>query len=171
MRWWNDLWLNESFATYMSFLAAENCPSVSKKFPTNQHEVLDFKFEAVPIDCCSRAHPITCPVSSTDQAMANFDGIMYGKGASVLKQLVKFIGHDIMKKSLKVYFERHRWRNTELKDFVNAVKDVYEAHAPQRVIDIEKFCDQWLASSGVNILTPFPEIDFETGVLRRLQIG
>lgn len=107
MKWWNDLWLNESFATFMAFLCMENCSFLKEKYPTFMHKYHGYKYEGIELDCCSQTHPIINDCQTTDEAMANFDGISYGKGAAFLKQLYHIIGHETLSKALKSYFAKH----------------------------------------------------------------
>jgi aminopeptidase N len=74
--------------------------SLKAAFPNLWHEYLDYKFSGLRIDCTSQTHPITCLVERCDKAMANFDGISYGKGAAFLKQIYHAIGHETMSKGL-----------------------------------------------------------------------
>ena len=82
MKWWNDVWLNESFATYMSFLAMSEC---LKSYDTVWVSFLFYKFWGISTDVLSSTHPICTQINSTDEADSLFDGISYGKGASWLK--------------------------------------------------------------------------------------
>jgi aminopeptidase N len=83
MKWWNDLWLNESFATFMSFVALDQAPELAY-FKYHWVEFLDDKFWGISEDQLSTTHPITCIINKTDEAENIFDGISYGKGASFL---------------------------------------------------------------------------------------
>jgi aminopeptidase N len=84
MKWWNDLWLNESFATYMSILALDQIPELSY-FETHWVTFLSYKFWGISEDQLSNTHPITSFINNTAEAESIFDGISYGKGASFLK--------------------------------------------------------------------------------------
>ncbi|GIW17491.1 MAG: aminopeptidase N [Tepidiforma sp.] len=119
MRWWNDLWLNESFATYMSYL----CMDQATKFDSGW---LDFassiKNWAYRQDQLVTTHPIAGTVEDTDQTFLNFDGITYGKGASVLKQLVAAVGLEGFREGMREYFRRYAYGNATLADFLAAVE-------------------------------------------------
>jgi aminopeptidase N len=106
MKWWNDLWLNESFATFMSFVALDQAPEVSY-FGTHWVTFLQYKFWGISEDQLSTTHPITCTINKTDEAETIFDGISYGKGASFLKQLYNMLGREVIVKGLEAYFTRH----------------------------------------------------------------
>ena len=106
MRWWDDLWLNESFATYI----ATSRMTEATRF-TNAWKVFnaDIKRWAYQQDQLPTTHPIAGAADDTEIAFLNFDGITYGKGASVLKQLVKYIGRDAFRDGLRIYFRRYAW--------------------------------------------------------------
>ena len=84
MKWWNDVWLNESFATYMAFLSMAESEDLSY-FNTVWASFLQYKFWGISTDQLSSTHPICCEVNSTDEAESLFDGISYGKGSSFLQ--------------------------------------------------------------------------------------
>ncbi|MFQ5381701.1 MAG: M1 family aminopeptidase, partial [Dehalococcoidia bacterium] len=119
MRWWNDLWLNESFATYMAYLSMDR----ATRFDTGW---LDFnaseKAWGYRQDELVTTHPIAGEVADTDQTFLNFDGITYAKGASVIKQLVASIGIDGFREGMRHYFREHAWSNTTLRQFLAALK-------------------------------------------------
>jgi aminopeptidase N len=125
MKWWNDLWLNESFATFMSFLAMSQSEEL-QYFDTVWCTFLGYKGWGVRTDCTTSVHPITCEINSTIEAEAMFDGISYGKGSSWLKQVYNVIGHDTMSQGLATYFKKHAWGNTILTDFIGALDGAYE---------------------------------------------
>ena len=91
MKWWNDVWLNESFATYMAFLAMSEC---LKDYDTVWISFLFYKFWGISTDVLSSTHPICTQINSTDEADSLFDGISYGKGASFLKQVYNVLGYE-----------------------------------------------------------------------------
>lgn len=171
MKWWNDLWLNEAFATFMSFLAMESTEQCEMYHSTTWVTFLQYKFWGINTDQMSSTHAICAQVTGTDQAESMFDGISYGKGSAFLKQMYKVIGFDVMKVGLHEYFETFKWQNTTLPDFVGCLDRAYAKC--ENKMNIEDFsfkawCDQWLHSSGVNIIEPNAE--FENGALKSLQI-
>ncbi|MCB9027245.1 MAG: ERAP1-like C-terminal domain-containing protein, partial [Bdellovibrionaceae bacterium] len=140
MKWWNDLWLNESFATYMSSVA------MSQNKKQKLSSMLDFnnnKEWAYWEDRLITTHPILTEVNNTDKAFSNFDGITYGKGAATLKQLVFYIGEDNFKKGLALYFQRHAEKNTTLADFISSLGEAAK-------IDLTAWQKKWLETAGVN---------------------
>jgi len=143
MKWWNDLWLNESFATYMAYKAMEQA---TKEF---KDEKLVFynkrKGWGYKADKSVATHPIEGPVASTSKAFANFDGISYGKGASVLKQLAYFVGEDQFQAGVANYFSKYAEKNTVLTDFMNEI-------ASASGVDLNVWQQKWLQTAGVNTL-------------------
>ena len=117
MKWWDDLWLNESFATYMSFIAMSSIEEI-KYFDSYWATYQQYKIWGMNCDFRSTTHAICCQIENSKQAMDMFDGISYGKGASFLKQVHKMIGFENLKKACRDYIEKWQYKNTELIDFV-----------------------------------------------------
>ena len=142
MRGWNDLWLNESFASYAAYLALDHMGA----YPTIW---LDFysrmKLWAYIEDQRPTTHRIADEIPSTDETFLNFDGITYGKGASVLKQLVAAIGFDAFRSGLQVYFRRHRFGNASLADFLAALQEGSS-------VDLVQWAARWLRTASLNTL-------------------
>lgn len=142
MAWWNDLWLNESFATYMANLAMVEATEYKDGW-------LDFfigaKTWAYWEDSLPTTHPIEAPILSVKDAFASFDGITYGKGAGVLKQLRAYIGPDQFKHGLQLYVRTHAFQNTELKDFIAALQTT-TSH------NLTEWADRWLRQSTTDKL-------------------
>lgn len=143
MAWWNDLWLNESFATYMASLALVEATEYRDGW-------VDFfigaKTWAYWEDSLRTTHPIEAPILTVKDAFANFDGITYGKGASVLKQLSNYMGAEQFKRGIQQYIRKHAYQNTELKDFIAAL----QINTPN---DLGLWADRWLRQSGTDKLT------------------
>ncbi len=139
-KWWNGLWLNESFATYMAALALTE----ATEFNDGWHGFfLSSKLSAFRADNLVTTHPIEVPVPSTADFFSVFDSITYGKGASVLKQLAHYIGEDAYRAGVSAYLKKHSYQNTELSDFIAALSE-----ASGR--DLKPWADQWLYKAGVN---------------------
>ena len=145
MRWWNDLWLNESFATYMSYFAMHEATRFQDGAWPAFHARM--KAWAYQQDQLATTHPISGAVPDTDATFLNFDGITYGKGASVLKQLVAVVGPDGFRNGMRHYFKTHAWGNTTLADFLGALE-----HGAER--DLQAWSQEWLEIAGVNTLAP-----------------
>jgi aminopeptidase N len=154
MRWWDDLWLNESFATYMANLAQAEATRWSEAWTTFANEE---KTWAARQDQLPTTHPIAADIVDVEAVETNFDGITYAKGASVLKQLVAWVGRDAFFTGLHRYFDAHAWGNSTLQDLLRALED-----ASGR--DLSAWSKEWLESAGVNTLRPEIETD-DDGVI------
>ncbi|MEZ4818462.1 MAG: aminopeptidase N [Bdellovibrionota bacterium] len=141
MKWWNDLWLNESFATFAAYIANSTNPD----FPDTWKQFTDIKQWAYDTDAQVTTHPIEAHMPSSDDAFANFDGITYGKGAASLQQLFYLIGEDAFRDGMRTYFKKHAWSNTVRTDFTNAL-------ATQTDLDLNTWSKQWLQTAGTNTL-------------------
>jgi aminopeptidase N len=142
MRWWNGLWLNESFATFM---AAKAVDSATRFKGSWQDFFNDEKEWGYWEDQLVTTHPIEVPVFDTDQATTNFDGITYGKGAAVLKQLNFLLGDDDFREGLQRYFQKYAMRNTTVNDFIRMLSEASSK-------DLGAWQRSWLQSSGVNTI-------------------
>ena len=118
MRWWDDLWLNEAFASWASNWAGVNCTEFTDEWATF---LAAGKMGGYRQDMSPATHPIRGEVPDVAQAMANFDAITYTKGASVLKQLMAYVGEDAFVEGLRAYFREHAWGNTVLDDLMSAI--------------------------------------------------
>jgi len=149
MRWWDDLWLNESFATYAGVL----CQAEVTRWP---HAWTTFanveKSWAYRQDQLPSTHPISADIRDLEDVEVNFDGITYAKGASVLKQLVAWVGQDHFFEGLRRYFKRHEWSNTTLADLLACLSETSGR-------DLESWSKEWLETSGVATLRPSFEVD------------
>ena len=159
MRWWNDLWLNESFAEWASTRAqAANTrwPWAWTTFGTAE------KSWAYRQDQLPSTHPIVADIRDLEDVEVNFDGITYAKGASVLKQLVAYVGEDEFVQGLRRYFAAHAYGNTELADLLREL----EATSGR---DLRGWSAQWLERAGVNTLAPELTVD-DTGRLASVTV-
>ncbi len=142
MRWWDDLWLNESFATYVSNLALVEATRFRGAWRAFHADMKRWGYQA---DARSTTHPISGVVPDTDATFYNFDGITYGKGAAVIKQLVAEIGQDAFRAGLRTYFRRHAWGNATLADFLAALEE--GAGRPLR-----DWSERWLETASLNTI-------------------
>jgi len=149
MRWWNDLWLNESFATFASVLAQADATEYEHAW-TNFANIE--KSWAYRQDQLPSTHPVAADIPDLQAVEVNFDGITYAKGASVLKQLVAYVGQDHFLSGLRVYFAKHAWDNATLADLLSALEE-----ASGR--DLSWWSAQWLETTGLNALRPSFEVD------------
>jgi aminopeptidase N len=140
MRWWDDLWLNESFATYVSYL----CLTEGAPYPDAWRDFnVQLKAWALREDDAPTTHPIAGSVLDTDQTFLNFDGITYGKGGAVLKQLGARLGREGFAAGLRLYFQRHAFANATLADFLAALEE-------GSGVPLADWSAQWLRTSGPN---------------------
>lgn len=153
MKWWDDLWLNESFATFIGYYTLENHPELKQQFPNGWVRLFFYKENGYTLDQLSSTHAIACHVQDTAQAETQFDGITYSKGAGVLKQLVYMIGFDNFRDAMRYYFQLHKWRNADLEDFFDALK--YIVKARNLNIDLDNWKKDWICTAGVNELSTF----------------
>ncbi len=142
MKWWDGLWLNESFATFMSNLAlykTEMFPGIWENYYSGT------KQWAYDADDSVTTHPIQLDVANTTEAFANFDGITYGKGGSVLKQLWFYLGEDKFRDGVSHYLKTHREGNTQLSDFIGALGE-------KSALNLDAWSKEWLYTPGLNTL-------------------
>lgn len=158
MKWWEDLWLNESFAEWASYMATSE--ATQYKTAWTEFNALR-KNWAYRQDQLSTTHPIATEMKDLEDVKTNFDGISYAKGASVLQQLVEHVGRENFIKGLRIYFTKHAFKNTTLNDLMVEL----EATSGR---DLKPWAATWLQTAGVNTLRP--EIEIESGVYKKLTI-
>ncbi|MEU6876980.1 aminopeptidase N [Streptomyces sp. NPDC046712] len=156
MEWWNDLWLNESFATFTSVacqasVAGTRWPNAWTTF-ANAEKTWAYRQDQLP-----STHPIMAEINDLEDVLVNFDGITYAKGASVLKQLVAYVGQDEFFKGVQAYFKAHAFGNTRLTDLLGALEETSGR-------DLKAWSKLWLETAGINILRPEIETD-ENGAI------
>lgn len=140
MDWWNGLWLNESFATYMAYLAIARTGQVEGAWETFYSRIKQWAYLT---DQQVTTHPIELPVNTTSEAFSNFDGITYGKGASVLKQLPHYLGEENFRRGVANYLKKFSYSNTTLDDFVNELGKASDK-------DLTEWTKTWLFETGLN---------------------
>ncbi|AGP57825.1 aminopeptidase N [Streptomyces rapamycinicus NRRL 5491] len=156
MEWWNDLWLNESFATYTSIACQAHAPG--SRWPHSWTTFANsMKTWAYRQDQLPSTHPIMAEINDLDDVLVNFDGITYAKGASVLKQLVAYVGMDEFFRGVQAYFKRHAYGNTRLSDLLGALEETSGR-------DLKTWSKQWLETAGINVLRPEIETDASSTV-------
>ncbi len=149
MRWWDDLWLNESFAEWACYHAAVEATEFDESWTgfTNARKNWALRQDQLP-----STHPIAADNHDLRAVEVNFDGITYAKGASVLKQLVAWVGLENFQVGLRRYFERHAFGNSEFSDLLSALEESSGR-------ELDSWAKEWLQTSGVNTLRPRFEID------------
>lgn len=148
MKWWDDLWLNESFAEWAAHWANERATRYTDAWTTfaNLRKAWAYRQDQLP-----STHPIAADMVDLDAVRVNFDGITYAKGASALRQLVAWVGEEEFLAGVRKYFEKHAWGNTELRDLLVEL----EATSGR---DLSQWTHEWLQTSGVNLLRPSIEL-------------
>jgi aminopeptidase N len=143
MRWWNDLWLNESFAEWASTTCQAEATQWDTAWTTFGTAEKSWAYQQ---DQLSSTHPIVADIRDLEDVEVNFDGITYAKGASVLKQLVAYVGREPFRAGIREYFCAHAWENTTLSDLLDHL-----VRASGR--DLHAWSRLWLETAGVNTLT------------------
>jgi aminopeptidase N len=149
MRWWDDLWLNESFATFASVLCQAEATEYKQAWTTfaNVEKSWAYRQDQLP-----STHPIASEIPDVQAVEVNFDGITYAKGASVLKQLVAYVGLEPFLAGLRDYFRAHAWGNATFDDLLGALE-----RSSGR--DLSGWGAQWLRTTGLNLLRPSFDVD------------
>ena len=144
MRWWDDLWLNESFAEWASYHAMARATQYTEAWTSfsNQRKTWAYRQDQLP-----STHPISTDAGDLQTVKLNFDGITYAKGASALRQLVAWVGEEEFFAGLRAYFQKHKWGNTELRDLLVELERTSGR-------DLSAWTREWLQTAGVNLLRP-----------------
>ncbi|SDC64058.1 aminopeptidase N [Sanguibacter gelidistatuariae] len=159
MRWWNDLWLNESFAEWASTLATAEATEWHGAWTTFAAMEKSWAYRQ---DQLPSTHPIVATINDLEDVQVNFDGITYAKGGSVLKQLVAWVGIDAFMAGVAQYFAKHEYGSTELVDLLTEL----EATSGRELTTWSKL---WLETAGVNTLRPLITLD-ESGVITEFAV-
>ncbi|MFF6791359.1 aminopeptidase N [Streptomyces filamentosus] len=151
MVWWDDLWLKESFADFMGSFSLAEATRFTDSWVTfaNNRKAWAYRADQLP-----STHPVTADIRDLEDAKLNFDGITYAKGASVLKQLVAYVGRDAFLEGARRYFKRHAYGNTRLGDLLSVLEETSGR-------DMKAWSRAWLQTSGVNVLAPEITYDAE----------
>ena len=159
MRWWNDLWLNESFAEWASTIATAEATEWTEAWTTFQAMEKSWAYRQ---DQLPSTHPIVATIRDIEDVQVNFDGITYAKGGSVLKQLVAWVGEEAFFTGVHNYFVKHQWSNAKLADLLEELEDT-SGRA------LRTWSELWLETAGVNTLYPEVSVD-DSGVITDFQI-
>ena len=158
MKWWNDLWLNESFAEFMSHLALAEATEYTEGWTGFMLR----KDWGMNQDQLPTTHPITAEIRDLADVEVNFDGITYAKGASVLRQLVSYVGREHFFAGLHEYLTKHSYQNATLADLLDELEK-----ASGR--DLKQWSRVWLEEAGITLLRPEIEVD-ENGTITKLAV-
>ena len=160
MKWWNDLWLNESFAEWASTIATAEATEWTEAWATFQAMEKSWAYRQ---DQLPSTHPVVADIRDLDDVQVNFDGITYAKGGLVLKQLAAWVGIDAFFAGVGAYFREHAYGNTELADLLRELEKSSGR-------DLSTFSAQWLETAGVNTLKPEIETD-AAGVITAFRVS
>ncbi len=149
MQWWDDLWLNESFATFASVLCQAEATEYTQAWTTfaNVEKSWAYRQDQLP-----STHPVAADIPDLHAVEVNFDGITYAKGASVLKQLVAYVGLEAFLAGLRDYFRDHAFGNATFSDLLGALEKSSGR-------DLSGWGRQWLKTTGLNTLRPDFDVD------------
>ncbi len=149
MKWWDDLWLNESFAEWAAHHSSVQATEFVEAWTgfTSQRKNWAYRQDQLP-----STHPIAADNYDLEAVEVNFDGITYAKGASALKQLVAWVGEDDFLAGLRSYFKKHAFGNSRLTDLLGALEESSGR-------DLHAWAKEWLETSGVNTVRPELEVD------------
>ena len=167
MKWWDDLWLNESFANTVSYMAMDKAQGM-EDVTLAWNIFIDEQFSGLTADQKDTSHPIATEVVHTGAAQEIFDGISYGKGAAWLHQMVFMLGEDLLKDGLRAYFAKYKFENTTLAQFIAEL-----SAAAQRAgvdIDVRAWSDSWLTRAGCSSIRLTYDRDCQTGVISSLKL-
>jgi len=159
MRWWNDLWLNESFAEWASTIATAEATEWTNAWTTFHAMEKSWAYRQ---DQLPTTHPIVADIRDIEDVQVNFDGITYAKGGSVLKQLAAWVGRDAFFEGVHRYFEKHQWGNAQLSDLLAELEDTSGRN-------LSRWSEVWLETAGVATLHTAIETD-AAGVITSLGI-
>jgi len=169
MTWWDDLWLNESFAEWAAHDAQDEIHQLvgtghdSWATFSNERKTWAYRQDQLP-----STHPVAADMVDLEAVELNFDGITYAKGASVLRQLVAYVGRDAFLAGVRAYFDAHAWGNTRLDDLLGVLESTSGR-------DLSAFSGQWLKSAGVNTLRAEFSVDqmgrFTTFAIRQTALA
>ena len=152
MRWWDDLWLNESFATFMSVLAQVEATRFKNGWVTFANQ---YKAGARRQDQLPTTHPVAADIPDIESVYLNFDAITYNKGACVLRQLVAYVSQDTFLRGVQRYVKQRQYSNASLADFLSDI----EAGSGR---DLKAWSKLWLETAGLNTLRPVATSQSET---------
>ncbi|QSB06276.1 aminopeptidase N [Natronoglycomyces albus] len=151
MHWWDDLWLNESFAEWAAHWSNAEATRFKGAWTTflSARKNWGYRQDQLPT-----THPVYTDMPDTAAVATNFDGITYAKGASILKQLVAYVGIEPFKNGLTAYFKQHQFGNAAFSDLLTKLEEACGK-------PLGEFADTWLKTAGVSTLRPAIEVDAE----------
>ena len=158
MKWWDDLWLNESFATFISYLCAYKCEEFNQKYSLSWTYFNYQKGMALTFDQQIDTHPVKSEIKDSSEIENMFDNIVYKKGSSMIKQMFYYLGEKNFSNGLSQYFNEFKYKNTEFEEFVNKMIEV----SGEQFKDLRDLCYNWIQKEGVNEISLDMEIESTT---------
>ena len=152
MKWWEDLWLKESFADFMGATCITQAPALAN-FKNSECLFIGFKFIALDFDSRYFTHPILAPIKHTEDAANVFDQISYDKGASFILMASYMVGQKVMQEATSKYLNKYKYKNTVLNDYIDCMEEAYKNHHNDN-FNVRAWTDTWLKTKGLNILEP-----------------
>src|SRR5207247_3022910 len=146
MAWWDDLWLNEAFATWMAYRVVADWRPEWRMWQGFEHD----RSAALVMDALANTHPIYAVVRSGAEATENFDAITYEKGAAVVRMIEHYLGPDAFRDGVRGYMRRHREGNTVAADLWRALEEA--SGKP-----VARVAQAWIAQPGFPLVSVEPE--------------
>ncbi|XP_065165053.1 endoplasmic reticulum aminopeptidase 1-like isoform X2 [Atheta coriaria] len=145
MKWWNDLWLNEGFASFLEYLGVDN---LFPEWKMMEQFIVDKTQPALALDALSSSHPVSVPVHDPNEIEAIFDTISFSKGAAILHMLGKFLQQETLQNGLNDYLNTYRFNNADTKELWN----VFSRNTNQS-LDVKLIMDTWTQQMGFPLIT------------------
>ncbi|CAH1788830.1 unnamed protein product [Owenia fusiformis] len=145
MKWWNDLWLNEGFASYVENIGAGH---FDPSFKLDEQFIVNVLQKAMGLDSLSNSHPIAVPVDNPNEINEIFDAISYDKGSSILRMLNDVLGEGVLQKGLKLYLNKFQFGNAETKDLWDSLSE-----ASSTIKDVARMMDTWTLQMNYPVVT------------------
>jgi len=163
MKWWDNLWLNESFATFISHLCADKVEEIRKEYPLSWVIFNTHKGRAITADQMKNTHPVKGEIKDTLEAETEFDTIVYKKGSSMVKQMYYYIGDENFSKGLGLYFNQYHWNNTVFEDFIGKMVEA----AGDKFCNLKDLCFNWIQKAGLNEISLEIDSDKNTNKINK----
>lgn len=152
MAWWDDLWLNEGFASYVEYIGSG---IVKPDWQMQDQFVIDDLLEALYLDSLSNSHPISVPVHNPNEINEIFDTISYSKGSSIIRMLKNYLGEDVFKRGLTSYLKKYQYSNAATEDLWNSFSGAVQTSkaGTQLTRDVASLMDTWTKQMGYPVIT------------------
>lgn len=151
MRWWNDIWLNEGFATYMSILGVEQ---LHPEWNTLEEQSLTNTMEVFELDALIASHPVLVQVDDPSQMKSYFDGISYKKGSSIIRMMHMFLGDDVFFGGVRNYLQKYKYKNAEQDNlWMSLTAEAHKHDALDNALTVKLIMDTWTTQTGYPIVT------------------